>query len=216
MVTVDVYFYAWADGLKREVQKEHCVVLSPEVAKAFQPAAVQPFNIIRIAKGFFQWGNNLWWARELTMQHERFVLLLQQREASSLLRKWEPFMVNPHAVRTTSPPCKRRSSGALDYGIAPLSAAGPLDSSVHSDRGNSAEKAGDGTRIWDHVYQNRENHRIPTIPLGVSHSLHSSPSKYSHLGASPNTKIRPSSQRVHEALKTTPTRIFQHSHQGSF
>ena len=68
-------------------------------------------NTVRIAKGFFQWANNLWWSRELTMQHERFVLLLQvlsfccvtcrererRRERESLLGTIRQFPVEmPH------------------------------------------------------------------------------------------------------------------------
>ena len=34
-------------------------------------------NTVRIAKVFSQWACNIWWARELTMQHERFVMILQ-------------------------------------------------------------------------------------------------------------------------------------------
>ena len=90
-----VHFAAWSDmvfSLEKEEEEEKqeqeeglfkeeeplpqvSQILAQALEETSRPMA--SVNTVRIAKGFFQWANNLWWSRELKMQHERFVLLLQ-------------------------------------------------------------------------------------------------------------------------------------------
>jgi hypothetical protein len=89
-----LHFDAWADLIFSLRKEEEIFSLREEEEKAkplpqegenleeifVETITSRPtasVNTVRVAKGFFQWANNLWWSRELTMQHERFVLLLQ-------------------------------------------------------------------------------------------------------------------------------------------
>ena len=114
-----LHFDAWAELIfslgKEEEEAKPLPQEGENLAQIFvetitdRPTA--SVNTVRIAKGFFQWANNLWWSRELTMQHERFVLLLQvlsfccvtcregerKRERESLLGTIRQFPVDmPH------------------------------------------------------------------------------------------------------------------------
>jgi hypothetical protein len=164
-------------------------------------------NMVRMAKAFFQWASNAWWTKELLMQHERFVVLLQQREASKLSAKWEPVMLSPHQyrVRTSSPPSQKNANIAQrDLEFRQTSSA------TYSNNSNTSQVE-QGGAMWNHVFHGRsrspQKHRIPTAA-----SLPASPSKSPSLTRSGSKKLHTPERLCRTDPRGSPTRIFQHSH----
>jgi hypothetical protein len=196
----------------RDVLVENKAIADQSAAAQMQPGSAQAVekiveewiapmperpsaNMVRMAKGFFKWTSNAWWTKELLMQHERFVILLQQREASKLSAKWEPVMVSPHLSLGRGAPASQRFANIIRNDI-------------------NRRQAQHSTGMWDHVFQHRSQspqkyHRIPTAS-----SLHSTPSKSASLlglgskeRGSPHTPVR----SCRRDARVSPTRIFQHA-----
>jgi hypothetical protein len=113
-------------------------------------------NTVRIAKGFFNWASNLWWRRELIVQHERFVVLLQQRQSKELHAKWQHVMKSPHPVHRTASPSSNHLANIVRNSMSD-------GSSRHHTPSRNDPAGGGRSKMSSRTNMSRTSHRIPSV-----------------------------------------------------